>query len=72
MIKDIHPNQIILVARQWSEWCENNSFGNLKNYLKGCKVVSTNDLKGWDNRLLRLLRLLGFLKCLRFLGFLRS
>lgn len=53
MIKDIYPNQITLVARQWSEWCENNSFGNLSNYLKGCKVINTNDLKGWDNRLLR-------------------
>ena len=56
MIKDIETTQVILVGRQWSEWSENNSFTNLRKYLQGCKIVSTNELSMWDHRLLRYIR----------------
>ena len=56
MIKNINSNKITLVGRSWSGWCSNNSLQSLRMFLHGSKLITNDNLNGWDNRIFRYMK----------------
>ena len=55
-MKNLYPNNLLFVGRNWSTMGANNTFENLLNFFPKAISVTSKDLGGFDNRIYRYLK----------------
>ena len=55
-MKNLYPNNLLFVGRNWSTMGANNTFENLLNFFPEAINVTSKDLRGFDNRFYRYLK----------------